>query len=187
MPIYTRRGDEGLTSLADGSRVAKSSARVEAYGSVDEANCAIGVARTAVDDPLLCTVLDFIQQRLLNCAGSLASPNADESAGRSDIDSADVAFLERMIDTMESETGALRTFVIQGGGEAAARLFLAASITRRAERRIVALLPDEEVAGNLLAFVNRASDVLFASARYANKIDGIAEVPWDQTTAPPAV
>ena len=179
MPIYTRRGDHGDTSLADGQRVAKTSARVEAYGTVDEANSAVGFARAAVTDPELDAVLHFIQQRLFNCSSSLATPAESRNAATPAIDAADVAWLESVIDRFMERSGPLTHFVIEAGCEAAARLHLARAVTRRAERRIVALAAETAVDEQVEAFVNRLSDALFASARYANQLAGFADELWD--------
>ena len=141
MTIYTRRGDEGHTSLADGARVSKASARVEAYGTVDEANSAVGFARAAVTDPPLDDVLHFVQQRLFNCSSSMAMPAGHATANTPHIDVADVAFLEHAIDVFQERAGDLNHFVLEAGGEATTRLHVARAIMRRAERRVVALPP----------------------------------------------
>ncbi len=187
MTIYTRRGDAGKTSLADGARVSKASARVEAYGTVDEANSAVGLARAAVTDPTLDDVLHFVQQRLFNCSSSLATPaeHATETTPRIEAD--DVVALERAIDLFQQRAGELQHFIIEAGGEAGSRLHLARAIMRRAERRIVALSAEEPVDEQVLAFVNRLSDALFAAARYANTLEGIAEEQWDQHAPRPSV
>jgi len=179
MPIYTRRGDHGDTSLADGTRVSKTSARVEAYGTVDEANSAVGFARAAVTDDELDEVLHFVQQRLFNCSSSLATPAESRSATTPVIVAADIEFLEAAIDRFMERSGPLTHFVIEGGCEPAGRLHLARAITRRAERRIVILAAETEVNEQVEAFVNRLSDVLFASARYANHLAGITDELWD--------
>jgi len=187
MTIYTRRGDDGNTSLADGARVSKASARVEAYGTVDEANSAIGLARVAIDDATLDDVLHFVQQRLFNCSSSLATPAGHATDNTPRIDVADVVALEHAIDLLQGRAGELHHFVIEAGGEAATRLHLARAIMRRAERRVVALCAEEPVDEQVLAFVNRCSDVLFSAARYANVLDGIAEEQWDQHAPRPTL
>ncbi|TLM97680.1 MAG: cob(I)yrinic acid a,c-diamide adenosyltransferase [Actinobacteria bacterium] len=187
MTIYTRRGDEGTTSLADGSRAGKSGARVEAYGSVDEANSAIGFARAAVGDVLLGEVLGFVQHKLFNCSASLATPAASRTERTPVITAADVEALERAVDRFETHTGALTAFVLEGGGESGARLHMARAVVRRAERRVVALAGAEEVDPTVLAFLNRSSDVLFAAARYANALDDVADESWDPTAEPPTL
>ncbi|PKQ15512.1 MAG: ATP:cob(I)alamin adenosyltransferase [Actinobacteria bacterium HGW-Actinobacteria-7] len=185
MTIYTRRGDHGQTSLADGTRVSKTAARVEAYGAVDEANSAIGFARAALDDPYLDEILHFVQQRLFNCSSSLAFPGASEPAPT--IDPEDVAFLERAIDACQARTGELTQFLLEAGAESACRLHVARAIMRRAERRIYSLDAEEPVAKQVLAFINRSSDLLFAAARYCNATEDVPEETWDRDAARPAL
>lgn len=185
MGIYTRKGDAGETSLSDGSRVSKASLRVEAYGTLDETNAAIGFARAAIEAPRLDAVLGFIQQRLFNCCCLLATPAAPCDTDAPAVTAGDVAALERAIDFFEERTGPLTTFVIEGGAEASARLHLARAIARRAERRLVDLADSEGADEQVLAFVNRLSDLLFSAARYANLLDRRADEPWDPNTAPP--
>jgi len=187
MTIYTRRGDEGQTSLANGSRVSKASVRVEAYGTVDEANSAIGFARSAVTHKLIDDVLHFVQQRLFNCSSSLATPSGSVTENTPRIDAADVAVLERAVDVFQERSGELEHFIIEAGGEAGSRLHVARATMRRAERRIVALAAEEAVDEQVLAFVNRCSDLLFAAARYANKLEGRADEQWDAHAARPTV
>lgn len=179
MSIYTRRGDAGHTSLGDGSRVPKSSARVEAYGSVDEANSAVGLARAATDDPLLDDALRFIQNKLLNCSSTLALPPVPQAAAAAAVTAEDIEVLENGIDLFEQRCDPLEGFILEGGSEAAARLHVARATLRRAERCAVALAATEHVDEHVLAFLNRASDTLFAAARYANKLAGTGDEPWD--------
>jgi len=187
MTIYTRKGDHGLTSLADGARVSKASVRVDAYGTVHEANSAVGLARAAVTDPFLDGLLHFVQQRLFNCSSSLATPNGHTTANTPHLDVADVSVLERAVNALESRTGELNHFVLEAGSESACRLHLACATMRRAERRIVAMMAEEPVDEQVLAFVNRCSDLLFSAARYANTLDGTAEEPWDRHAPRPSV
>jgi cob(I)alamin adenosyltransferase len=184
MSIYTRRGDTGETSLADGSRVRKDSARVEAYGAMDEAGCAVGLARAAAKDAHVARLLRFIQQRLMNCAAITARPSSDASPGGVALTQDDVAVLERAIDALVEATGPWTGFVIEGGSEPAARLHLARSITRRAERRLVTLSAHDPVDPMVLSFVNRCSDALYAAARAENLSAGCAEEPWDPSATP---
>lgn len=178
MSIYTRRGDEGRTSLATGERISKASARVEAYGTVDEANSAVGLALASTTDPVITELLVFVQQRLFNCSSALAGAavlGADVPA----VGDGDVAALEQAVDRFEAATGPLTHFVIEGGSETAARLHVARATVRRAERRIVALGETEPLPPGVERFVNRLSDALFACARYANHLAGSPEVLWD--------
>ena len=185
MSIYTRRGDAGDTGLADGSRTSKASARVEAYGALDEAGAAIGFARQAVKDPAVDSVLLFAQQRIFNCTSALATPTPDDSTPTVSAD--DVTFLESVIDRFQQASGGWRGFVLASGGEAVTRLHLARTITRRAERRVVELSSQALVQPEVLAFVNRLSDLLFAAANATAATDGsTAEDPWDRDARPPA-
>lgn len=186
MSIHTRRGDGGLTSLADGTRVSKASARVEAYGAVDELNSLIGLARCAASVERIDAVLDFAQQRLFNCSSRLATPPAAISEKTPRIEPSDVDFLESVIDRFTEESGPLTGFVLEAGCESAARLHVARAACRRAERRLVALAESESVEAEVLAFVNRLSDALFAAARLANHVAGVTDEPWDPAAEPPA-
>lgn len=177
MKIYTRTGDDGTTNLFDGTRVAKSDARVEAYGEVDEANAAIGAARAEGLDPDIDAVLDRVQRELFALGSRLADP-AERIAARVtkvSLGSGDVARLEAWIDTYESELTPLRSFVLPGGTRAASALHVARTICRRAERRMVALAPAE---GAGLAYINRLSDLLFVLTRVVNRRAGVAEAEW---------
>jgi len=162
MSIYTRTGDSGQTGLVGGARVSKSSARVEACGTVDEANCSIGFARAVIDEPLVDRVLAFAQQRLFNCSSALATPEARADTPRISAD--DVAFLESATDVLSTRCGGFREFVLPSGSDSVARLHLARTVVRRAERRVVTLNESEPVDAHVLAFLNRLSDLLFAAA-----------------------
>lgn len=185
MSIYTRAGDSGQTRLADGTPIAKTSLRVRAYGTVDEANCFVGFARCAVADSSVDDVLRFAQQRLLNCSAALASPVAGSEPL---VAKEDVAALEAAIDDIEARVGGFSGFVLPSGCEAAARLHLARTVVRRAEREVIAFgeEPGGAVDANVLAFVNRLSDLLFAAARAESLATGAPEEPWDRLASPPA-
>lgn len=185
MTIYTRRGDSGDTGLADGSRVSKASAQIEALGALDEAGAAIGFARQAVDDHAIADVLLFAQQRLFNCGAIIASEYTSVGPDAPAVTSADVAVLEAAIDRLES-TSQWRGFTIASGGETATRLHLARTVTRRAERRLVALAAIAHVLPEILAFVNRLSDLLFTAARATAMAEGTPEAPWDPLATPSA-
>lgn len=179
-PIYTRRGDSGETSLVGGARTPKNSPRVEAYGALDEANSAIGLARAAIapgGDVDLVGALDFVQHRLFNCASRLATPPGAETDTTPGVNDADVLFLESAIDALTAATSDLNDFVLPAGCESAARLHVARTTVRRAERRILDLAEIEPVDAHVLAFVNRLSDLLFVAARYENRDCGDAN--WD--------
>ncbi len=181
--IYTRTGDGGTTSLVDGSRASKSSARVEAYGAVDEANCWVGYALAKVHrqegDSVLREPLVFLQHRLYNCSSNLAVPPRSALAP-TEIAPGDVEYLEAVIDRLERASGPMTCFVLPGGVELASILHVARTVCRRAERRITALAAADEVDPLVLMFLNRASDLLFAAARHANATLGDGDVPWDK-------
>lgn len=189
--IYTRSGDGGETSLVGGQRVPKNGERVEAYGAVDEANSMVGLARAALEvgakgDLSLDAMLNFVQHRLFDCSSLLATPAAVRDSGGAGphISTADIARLESWIDELTAATGEISRFVLPAGCEEACRLHLARTVVRRAERCIHAFLaasPDE-VDRDVLAFVNRLSDLLFAMARYANHVYGAGDVFWDART-----
>ena len=176
--IYTRTGDDGTTSLAGGERVAKCAARIEAYGTIDEANSFVGAARAFADDARLDAILALLQHRLYNCSTNVAcSAPANSPVSISDDD---IAFLESAIDELEERTGPIRGFVLPGGGRAGALLHVARTVCRRAERLLVALSKVEPVEAGVLKLVNRASDLLFVAARYANRDEDPCDVLWDK-------
>lgn len=182
--IYTRSGDGGETSLVGGTRVPKNSARVEAYGTIDEANAAIGLVRTRLSHKLdheaaLDELLAFAQHRLFNCSSRLATPDDAVSESTPVITPDDVARLEGGIDHYMTEAGELTGFVLPGGCELGARLHVARTVVRRAERMILDFAQEEAVDTDLLAFVNRLSDLLFAMARFANFAYLGGDVYWD--------
>jgi cob(I)alamin adenosyltransferase len=172
MTVYTGRGDEGMTDLRDMSRVSKTSSRIEAYGTVDEANALLGTVRPTghgdVDG-----WLEAVQNHLHVVQAELANP--DPGADDPTIRPADVASLEEWIDAADEELPPLQSFVLPGGSEAGAALHHARAVTRRAERRVVALAADAPVAEALLAYLNRLSDALFTFARLVNERDGVTE------------
>jgi cob(I)alamin adenosyltransferase len=184
--LYTRGGDGGETSLLDGTRVPKDAERLEAYGTLDEACSIVGAARAHVEDGLLDGLLEFFQHRLYNCSSGLAAPPGTSAhvplPGRDDVN-----LLERAIDRFEESTGGLDAFVLPGGSVPAGLLHVARTVCRRAERRLVTLAATEPVDAGLVAFVNRGSDFLFAAARYANRLQGAADVHWDRHLPPPSL
>lgn len=176
--IYTKGGDKGQTSLGNGARVAKASLRVEAYGTVDEANATIGLARlhTQGDDDAM---LARIQNDLFDLGADLCTPAADDEAPGAALRvvAAQVERLEAEIDAMNAELAPLNSFILPGGTPAAAYLHLARTVTRRAERHICALAEHETVGANTIAYVNRLSDHLFVTARWLNA-KGASDVLW---------
>ncbi len=182
--IYTRDGDTGETSLVGGTRVPKHSARVEAYGTVDEANAAIGLVRTRLSRKLeleadFDVVLEFVQHKLFNCSSRLATPDEAVSETTPEVTPANVTKLESAIDRYMAEAGEFKGFVLPGGCELGARLHVARTVTRRAERQILAFADEEPVDADLIAFVNRLSDLLFAMARVANEAYLGGDTYWD--------
>jgi cob(I)alamin adenosyltransferase len=175
--IYTRGGDKGETSLGDGSRVAKQSPRVEAYGTVDEANAAIGIVRlhTAGEDDAM---LARIQNDLFDLGADLCTPEAARrGAAALRIVAAQVARLEREIDAMNADLQPLSSFVLPGGSAAAAYLHLARTVARRAERLVCALAEQEQVNPEAIKYLNRLSDHLFVLGRRLND-NGARDVLW---------
>lgn len=180
--IYTKTGDDGTTGLAAGPRRLKSDLRVEAYGCIDEANSAIGVARLATaDHSVVDAMLMRIQNDLFDLGADLATPDLGEDLGYEPlrIVDAQVKRIEREIDQLNSELDPLKSFILPGGSPASAHLHVARTIARRAERIMVDLVrrPGEEVSAPALQYVNRLSDFLFVAARYLND-KGRADVLW---------
>ena len=175
--IYTRGGDEGQTSLGGGGRVAKQDLRVEAYGTVDEANAAIGLARLETDGEAD-EMLARIQNDLFDLGADLCTPEGGARADRAlRVTGAQVRRLEAEIDGLNAGLAPLESFVLPGGTEAAARLHVARTVVRRAERLIAALGEREAVNADALAYANRLSDHLFVLARALNE-GGRLDVLW---------
>ena len=178
--IYTRKGDEGETSLGGGQRVPKDSARVAAYGTVDELNSAIGVALAHGLTPRLMEILPVIQNELFHLGSDLAFREEDKQTGDlPQIAARHVQALEELIDGLNEVVGPLKNFILPGGSSGAAQLHLARTICRRAERAVFTLAREEPIGEWVLPYLNRLSDVLFVMARYENKQQGISEPLWD--------
>jgi len=180
--IYTRTGDDGSTRLATGELVGKASARVEAYGGVDETNACVGLVRLhTADDAVLDAMLARIQNDLFDLGADLATPDRGRKPEWEPLRILDsqVDRLEREIDQLNAELEPLTSFVLPGGTPAAAALHLARTVCRRAERACVALaaLADEPVAPAALKYLNRLSDLLFVAARWVND-RGAGDVLW---------
>jgi cob(I)alamin adenosyltransferase len=188
MKVYTRTGDDGTTGLYGGSRTSKDAPRVAAYGSVDEANAAIGLARANLVDADIDRVLASIQRTLFDVGADLATPaDAPQRDRLSLIDDEDVAALEAAIDRFDDELEPLRQFIIPGGHAASAALHLARAVVRRAEREVVALARVEDVNEVVGRYLNRLSDLLFVMARSVNARNGVSETRWRvQRRAPDA-
>lgn len=175
MKIYTRTGDSGETSLFGGARVPKNDPRIEAYGTVDELNSFIGVARAAWPGSPVDGQLAAAQADLFEIGAHLASPGSSRFAG---VDEERIAELERGIDAMESELAPLTAFILPGGSLAAAHLHVARTVCRRAERLVVGLGDESPQTRSAIRYLNRLSDYLFVAARYANHRQGTRDVPW---------
>ncbi|MBK9715600.1 MAG: cob(I)yrinic acid a,c-diamide adenosyltransferase [Kouleothrix sp.] len=182
MKIYTKTGDAGETGLWGGLRVPKDAARVQAYGTVDECNAAIGVARAGGVEPQLDAILAQIQDQLFVVGADLATPG--EAAGVPRVGPQEVAFLEQTIDALEGELAPLRQFILPGGTLAAAQLHLARTVCRRAERWVVGLAREDAVGPQVSMYLNRLSDCLFVLARAANARAGVPDVPWKNPKHP---
>jgi cob(I)alamin adenosyltransferase len=180
--IYTRTGDEGTTALGTGKRLAKNDLRIEAYGTVDETNAVLGIARLhTADFPALDAMLARIQNELFDVGADLCLPEQESprSTPALRIVASQIARLEREIDDLNRELAPLRSFVLPGGHPAAAYLHLCRTVCRRAERLIVALSrkPREHVTPEVMAYVNRLSDHLFVASRWVNA-QGAGDVLW---------
>ena len=170
--IYTRTGDDGTTGLGDGSRTTKDSARVNAYGTVDEANSAIGLLLACDLAEDVRELLTAIQHQLFDLGGELCIP------GHAAIGDEDIARLEAHLDHYNADLPPLKDFILPGGGEAAARCPGARTIVRRAERETVALSCKEAVRPQAVRYLNRLSDLLFVLARVLARASGHGEVLW---------
>lgn len=191
MKIYTRTGDKGETGLYGGKRVWKDNPRVEAYGAVDETNAYLGFARAAIHEGCsgsrevlnyIDTVLEPVQNKLFSIGATLSG---SEDASYS-VKDADIEFLEQSIDKMDEEVQPIKAFILPFGTDLSARLHMARTVSRRAERRIVALSNIEQIDPNIIAFTNRLSDFLFTLARYANKAQGVPDVLWKKEQKEPS-
>jgi cob(I)alamin adenosyltransferase len=177
--IYTKTGDDGTTGLLSDRRVPKDDLRIEAYGTVDELNAALGLARAFGPDPAADALLARLQDDLFAVGSALADPNPD-GPFHGAIGPDHVKHLEGTIDAMEAELPPLTHFILPGGSLPAAQLHVARTISRRAERLVVKLLrqPGEDVPVPLLVYLNRISDLLFVLARAVNHRGGVADVVW---------
>ena len=180
--IYTKTGDSGETGLFDGTRVPKYAPRVEAYGEVDELNAVLGLALAFIqeDEELRACLLD-VQRHLFVVGSHLADPSARVEAKRGDkasFSEHNVTQLEQWIDQFEAHLPPLRQFILPGGSKGGATLHHARTVCRRAERRIVALSQEVEIAPLIATYINRLSDFLFVAARLENQRQQRPEIPW---------
>ena len=179
--IYTKTGDDGTTALGTGERRLKFDLRVDAYGTVDETNSCIGVARQHVENETIDKMLTRIQNDLFDLGADLATPESDEPPAYEPLRMTDaqVTRIEKDIDALNADLEPLRSFVLPGGTAAAAALHVARTVARRAERMIVELaeLPGEHVNRAGIRYMNRVSDFLFVAARHVND-HGKSDVLW---------
>ena len=179
MKIYTKTGDAGTTGLFGGPRVSKDDARICAYGTIDELNAVIGLARSIGLEAQQDNMLRSVQICLFSIGAELATPEPEKHSlkwnGSSEVES-----MERWIDQIEASLTPLRNFVLPGGASTAAHLHLARTVCRRAEREVVSLINDPKISdvSEIVIYLNRLSDLLFVMARQANALAGIPDVPW---------
>ena len=176
MPIYTKTGDKGKTALFDGTRVLKSSYRVETYGTIDELNSCIGTALAFLPPTLpdIHAALEAIQHDLFEIGSSLAMHSSMPIVGLR----MRIQGFETLIDSLTEKLPALTNFILPGGSNAGSQLHLARTVCRRAERRVVALMQTEAIDQETLIYLNRLSDLLFTLARYTNHAEKIPEIVW---------
>ncbi len=177
--IYTRTGDDGTTGLGDGSRTNKDSARVEAYGTIDELNSTLGVLLACDDVPEdVRELLVRVQHALFDLGGELCVP------GMAMIHDTDVTALEQTLDHYNADLPRLKEFILPGGGMAAAQCHVARTVCRRAERRVVTLARNESVRAEAVRYLNRLSDLLFVLCRVLARAGGHGEVLWQHEKRP---
>lgn len=178
--VYTRTGDDGTTGLGGDQRVSKGSLRIAAYGTVDELNALIGVAMASGLDQGLMSELARIQNELFHLGSDLCFLEEDkESKDLPGIEEHHITGLEELMDRLSAELPPLENFVLPGGSPGAARLHVARTCCRRAERELVQLAGEERVGAYTLRYLNRLSDALFVMARFENLRQGVEEPTWD--------
>ncbi len=178
MKIYTKKGDQGRTSLIGGTRVVKSHKRIQAYGTVDELNSYIGLIRDHLPNKPFRDLLKEIQDRLFTIGSSLAADPKKSKMALPDLDDKDVYLLEKMIDEMNNTLPELKTFILPGGHPVVSYCHLARTVCRRAEREAVEIAAKSKVPELVIVYLNRLSDFLFVFARKVGKDLGVTEVPW---------
>lgn len=183
--IYTKTGDQGQTHLAGGQRVAKDSARIECYGTVDELNAFVGMAGISCAEsvPALSPILRRVQHELFNLGSILATKPEDVHPQQARVTEAEVRQLEMEIDRMNAELAPLRSFVLPGGTRLNTELHVCRTICRRAERLAVRLARDEPIPPETIQYLNRLSDAFFVWSRWVNHVLGVPEVLWDPNYA----
>lgn len=178
--VYTRGGDDGTTSLGDGQRVKKHALRIEAFGTVDELNAAIGAAISVGLEPELSSTLRGIQNELFHLGSDLCRPEASKArVSLPRIEQRHVEALEQLMDRLTAGLGPLENFILPGGAPGAAQLHVARTVCRRAERVLVALGEQEPIGPETIHYLNRLSDALFVMARQENRWRGVDDILWD--------
>lgn len=177
--IYTKTGDDGTTGLFGGRRVSKNILRIESYGTVDELNSILGIARTYFVNEILDQHLIKIQNELFIAGADLATPLEESKFSITRIDAQHIEGLENIIDTIDENVPPITFFILPGGHLAAAQLHFARTVCRRAERLCVSLATEEKINPFIVPYFNRLSDLLFVLARYANHASGTPEIKWD--------
>ncbi|MCH8030790.1 MAG: cob(I)yrinic acid a,c-diamide adenosyltransferase [Bacteroidetes bacterium] len=185
MKVYTKTGDDGTTALFGGDRVGKNHPRIVAYGTVDETNAAVGMARAVLDDTVWAkradAILGRIQEELFVLGGDLASPG-DVKYPVPRIEAHHVTALETEIDDLETDLPPLKHFILPGGHPAAATLHLARTVCRRAERKAIQAAESEDISAEAIHYLNRLSDFFFVLARWVNHKAGVADTEWVPVT-----
>ena len=182
MKIYTKTGDKGETGLFGGERVSKNSLRIEAYGTIDELNAFIGLTVIEVSDKSVKNLLQKIQNWLFSIGADLATPDNEKTKKLNVFRTTEEYYLyiEKEIDKYESKLDELRNFILPGGTKGAALLHICRTITRRAERMVVALNSAVKIGNNIIIFLNRLSDLFFVLARFDNTVTGTPDIEWKQ-------
>jgi cob(I)alamin adenosyltransferase len=187
--VYTRKGDQGETALVGGQRVPKDGLRIQAYGTVDELNSFIGIARATIAEmaapelSALGVILLRVQHELFNLGSILATLPEDMHPRQARVTDADVAQLEREMDAMGADLPRLRSFVLPGGCRLNAELHVCRTVCRRAERELVSLARAESIPPETVRYLNRLSDALFVWSRWASHVAGVAEILWEPNQA----
>ncbi len=178
MSVYTKNGDKGRTSLYEGRIVSKASSRVDTYGTLDELNSFLGLSTSFLTDKKIKGKIQKIQNDLFEIGTSLATPNARKFENLSKHLNTRVKEFENEIDLLTKKLPELENFILPGGGKAGSYLHISRTLTRRAERKVVALSDKEKVNPDILIYLNRLSDLLFMYARFINKKENKKEIIW---------
>lgn len=178
MKIYTKVGDEGLTSLWGGKRVSKASLRIDAYGTIDELNVHIGLIRSVIKEKNQITLLEEVQRMLFTFGAHLAADPDKKGLKLPKINNEQVLDIEKSIDHMEDKLPQLTSFILPGGDLEVSYCHLGRVVCRRAERMVIALNDESEVNPAIIIYLNRLSDYLFVLSRYVAKLNGANELPW---------